>query len=452
MAPHPTLILHPGKEKSLLRRHPWIFSGAIERLTGAEPASGDTVEVRSSKGQFLARAAWSPTSQIRARVWTFDSAEAVTPAFFRDRLGHALALRAALVTKGMAEPTAGRLVHGESDGLPGLIVDRYGEFLICQFLSAGPERWRGEIVAALRELAPCRGIYERSDVDVREKEGLERRTGLLAGAEPPETIEIAEGRSRFLVDVRTGHKTGFYLDQRDSRQRVAAWACGAEVLNCFAYTGAFAVRALEGGAAAVTNVETSASALEHARRHFELNGYAESGTGVSPVAPDGPSGQDHVSETPQDSGLRTQDSGLRTQDSLLKPLASSLKPQAWTNVPGDVFQILRRFRDQARQFDIVVLDPPKFAESRAQLEAAARGYKDINVLAFKLLRPGGILFTFSCSGLMEPDLFQKIVADAALDAHRVAQILERLGQAPDHPTLLAFPEGAYLKGLVCRVE
>ena len=432
-APLPVLHLLAGREKSLLRRHPWIFSGAIDRLAGEEPEPGGTVEVRSSRGQFLARAAWSPRSQIRGRVWTFDAAEEIATGFFRERLARAVAMREALAGRGMIEASACRLVHGESDGLPGLIVDRYGDFLVCQILAAGPERWRGEIVAALADLLRPRGIYERSDVDVREKEGLARRTGCVWGEEPPDLVEIAEGRSRFLVDVRSGHKTGFYLDQREARSRVAAWARGAEVLNCFSYTGAFAVRALEGGAAHVTNVDTSAPALAHARRHLELNGYAQ-------IMPDTGTASEGRLTVPS---RRDESEAPPSSTSSLLPTASCLE--------GDVFAFLRRLRDQARQFDIAILDPPKFAESRAQIEGAARGYKDINVLAFKLLRPGGLLFTFSCSGLMEPDLFQKIVADAALDARRDAQIVERLGQAPDHPTLLAFPEGAYLKGLVCRV-
>jgi 23S rRNA (cytosine1962-C5)-methyltransferase len=294
-----------------------------------------------------------------------------------------------------------RLVNAESDGLPGVIVDRYGEYLVCQFLSVGAEYWRREIVTLLADLMPFAGIYERSDVDVREKEGLPLATGVLAGSPPPDLIEIDEYGVRFAVDVRSGHKTGFYLDQRDNRALVAEYAEGREVLNGFAYTGAFGVWALRGGAVKVTNVESSAAALDLARRNVELNGF---------------------------------------------------DAERVENVAGDVFHVLRQYRDARRQFDLIVLDPPKFADSRSQIEKASRGYKDINLLAFKLLRPGGLLFTFSCSGLVTPDLFQKIVAGAALDSGRDVQIVRRMTQAPDHPVALNFPEGEYLKGLVCRVE
>ncbi len=394
----PAVILKPGREKSLQRRHPWIFSGAIEKVEG-DPRSGETVEVRSAGGTPLALGAYSPHSQIAVRTWTFDPTESVSPAFFRARLTRALAARHQVFPKHLVS-NAYRLVNAESDGLPGLVVDRYGEYLVCQFLSAGAEYWKREIVTLLADLLPYTGIYERSDVDVREKEGLSPATGVLAGSPPPDFVEIDEYGCRFAVDVRGGHKTGFYLDQRDNRALVAKYAEGREVLNCFAYTGAFGVWALKGGAVEVTNVESSATALDLARRNVELNGLS----------------------------------------------ASKVE-----NTAGDVFHVLRQYRDARRQFDLIVLDPPKFAESRSQIETASRGYKDINLLAFKLLRPGGVLFTFSCSGLIPPDLFQKIVAGAALDAGRDAQIVRRLTQAPDHPVALNFPEGEYLKGLVCRV-
>ncbi len=392
-----TLILKPGREKSLLRRHPWIFSGAVARVDG-QPQTGETVEVRAADGTWLARAAYSPHSQIIARVWTFDPDEDLTPAFFRARLERALSARYPLISN--LQLPALRLVNAESDRLPGLIVDRYADFLVCQFLAAGAERWKREIVAGLAELIPSAGIYERSDVEVRAKEGLEPVTGVLAGLAPPELIEIEENECRFWVDVQRGHKTGFYLDQRDNRAAVRAAAHGREVLNCFAYTGGFGVAALRGGAAHVTHVETSASALELAQKNVTLNG---------------------------------------------------LDSARVENVVGDVFAVLRQYRDARRQFDLIILDPPKFIDSRSQLERASRGYKDINLLAFKLLRLGGLLFTFSCSGLLEADLFQKIVADAALDAKRDPQIVRRLSQAPDHPVALSYPEGGYLKGLVCRV-
>jgi 23S rRNA (cytosine1962-C5)-methyltransferase len=294
-----------------------------------------------------------------------------------------------------------RLINAESDGLPGLVVDKYGEFLVCQFLSAGSEHWKDEILRQLQQILSPAGIYERSDVDVRLKEGLELRSGTLWGDSPPELLEIHEEPCRFLVDIRKGHKTGFYLDQRENRQTLADYAHGSSVLNCFAYTGGFGIWALRGGADHVTEVESSAGAVELAGRNLEINGF------------------------------------------------DSLKVD---HLQGDVFQVLREFRNFNRCFDLIVLDPPKFVDSRNQMLKGTRGYKDINLLSFKLLNPGGILFTFSCSGLVTPDLFQKIVADAALDAGRDAQILRTLTQAPDHPTSLNFPEGAYLKGLVCRVS
>jgi 23S rRNA (cytosine1962-C5)-methyltransferase len=391
----PTLSLKPGREKSLLRRHPWVFAGATAGVKG-NPATGEAVVVRSAAGAFLARAAYSPNSQIVARVWTWDESTAVDDALFRQRIEKAIASRASLA----GATNALRWVNAESDGLPGVVVDRYGEFAVCQFLSAGAEKWKDVVAQTVAAQPGITGVFERSDVDVREKEGLPPVTGPLAGSPPPELIEIQEGAPRFAVDVYRGHKTGFYLDQRDNRALVASHAQGREVLNCFAYTGGFGVWALMGGAVSVTNVEASAPALELARRNVELNG---------------------------------------------------LDSSKVENVAGDVFHVLRQYRDRGRQFDLIILDPPKFAESRSQIEGATRGYKDINLLAFKLLRPGGVLFTFSCSGLIEPELFQKVVAGAALDSGREAQIVGRLTQAADHPVALNFPEGEYLKGLVCRV-
>ncbi len=389
-----SVILKPKREKSLLRRHPWIFSGAVARTEG-KPEAGETVDIKASDGTLCGRGAWSPKSQIVIRAWTFSPDEEIGPQFFRSRLERAIRSRGTQIEKG-----CGRLVNAEADGLPGLIVDRYADFLVCQFLAAGAEFWRETIVSLLAEILPVQGIYERSDADVRQKEGLAQRTGVLAGEQPPDLVEICEGKLRFLVDVKQGHKTGFYLDQRENRIRVAAYATGAEVLNCFSYTGGFAVAALDAGAKDVINVDASAPALELARRNMELNGQDLS---------------------------------------------------AAENVEGDVFAVLRKYRDMDRRFDLIVLDPPKFAESRTHLEKACRGYKDINLLAFKMLRPGGILSTFSCSGLVDRDIFDRTIAYAALDAGCEAQVLHRLEQAPDHPASLSFPEGSYLKGLICRV-
>ena len=391
------VIVKPKRDKSLLRRHPWVFSGAVAKTRG-QLQPGDTVDVVTPQGTWLGRGAYSPRSQICVRIWTFDENVAIDARFFQRRIERAAANRRELVER--QHLTGYRLVNAESDGLPGVIIDRYGDYLVCQFLTVGAEVWKDTIVEQLKGLVPVVGIYERSDSPIRDKEGLPRQTSVLAGQEPPATIEFREGPHRFWVDVRNGHKTGFYLDQRDNRLQMKGHVDAAEVLNCFAYTGGFGVAALKAGARRVTNVDLSTAALDLSKRNFLLN---------------------------------------------------DLNPEQVEHVEADVFKQLRFYRDAARRFDLIVLDPPKFADSRAQVTRASRGYKDINLLAIKLLREGGHLFTFSCSGLMEPDLFQKIVADAALDAGRDVQIVRRLNQAADHLTALNFPEGHYLKGLLCRV-
>jgi 23S rRNA (cytosine1962-C5)-methyltransferase len=402
--PNPTVTLARGREKSLRRRHPWVYSGALARVDDAlsgEEAAGATVDVLAADGTFLARGAISPASRLRVRTWTFDPEEAVDETFFRRRLERALAAREPVPDA--EEPAGRRLVYGESDGLPGIVVDRYGEHLVAQFLSAGAERWKGAVIRALGELVPAAGVYERSHGDARAKEGLEPATGVLAGEAPPELVEIREGACRHLVDVRHGHKTGFYLDQRENRMRlgelVAGRAAGARVLNVFAYTGGFGHAALAAGAEHVTHVESSPALGALLARTAELNDFG---------------------------------------------------PERYAVEEGNAFSVLRGLRAADRRFDLVILDPPKFADTPSRVEAAARGYKDVNLLAFQLLEPGGYLVTFSCSGALKADLFQKIVADAALDARRDAHLLHRLEQAPDHPTALPFPEGTYLKGLVCR--
>jgi 23S rRNA (cytosine1962-C5)-methyltransferase len=386
--------LKKGREKSLQRRHPWIFSGSIEKTMG-KPGAGDTVAVKDSAGKTLALAAYSPKSQIRARVWTFDSAQEVDAAFFRFRLEKALALRESLAAS--RHTNALRLVHGESDGLPGLVVDRYADVLVVQFLAAGVERWRDPILDALMELSGCAAIFERSDAEVRGMEGLEPRTGFVRGNKNARRCPIIEYGLNFRVDVEEGQKTGFFLDQRENRRRVRELAAGRAVLDGFAYTGGFSVSALAGGAARVTAIESSAAALEVAKENLQAN-----------------------------------------------PLDSSLVAFH----EGDVFAELRKLRDRNARFDLVVLDPPKFAPTAAQAKNAARAYKDINLLALKLLSPGGLLATFSCSGGVPAGLFQSIVAGAALDANVQAKIVERFGAAADHPVALEFPEGDYLKGLL----
>lgn len=389
-----TLLLKAGREKSVKRRHPWIFSGAVERVDGV-PANGETVLVKSAEGQILALAAWSPESQIRARVWSFDPGVSINRVFFEATIKKAIQLRAALPAA--RHSNAMRLVHGESDGLPGLVVDRYDDVLVAQFLSAGAEHWREAILDALTEATGCEAIYERSDAEVRALEGLETRAGFARGNREAKRCPIVEYGLNFRVNVEAGQKTGFFLDQRENRQRVRALAAGCEVLDAFCYTGGFSIAALAGGAKRVTAVESSAEALEVAKENLAAN--------------------------PLDAARIAFEK-------------------------ADVFAYQRLLRDRGQSFDLVVLDPPKFAPTAAQVKNAARAYKDINLMALKLLAPGGLLATFSCSGGVSAGLFQSIVAGAALDAGVDARIIERFGPAADHPVALNFPEGDYLKGLL----
>ena len=389
-----SLHLKAGRDKSVKRRHPWIFSGAIERVDG-EPANGETVLVKNAGGQPLAVAAWSPHSQIRARAWSFESSVRVDEDFFRKKISQAVALRASLPA--FHHSNALRLVHGESDGLPGLIVDRYADVLVAQFLSAGAELWREAILDALASETGCAAIFERSDAEVRALEGLQPRIGFARGNREAKRCPIVEHGLNFRVDVEAGQKTGFFLDQRENRQRVRALARDREVLDAFCYTGGFAVAALAGGAARVTAVESSAPALEVARENVHAN---------------------------------------------------SMDSSRISFEQADVFAYQRLLRDRGSSFGLVILDPPKFAPTAAQVKNAARAYKDINLMALRLLKPGGLLATFSCSGGVSAELFQSIVAGAAADAGVDAKIIERFGPAADHPVALSFPEGDYLKGLL----
>ncbi len=389
-----SIRLLEGKERSLLRRHPWVFQGSVARGK-ADP--GETVRVEAADGRFLAWGAYSGSSMIRVRAWSFDEAERIDHAFFKRRIARALALRARLPIYPHAS-TGVRLVHGEADGLPGLIVDRYGDVLSAQFLSAGSERWKGAIADALLAATGLTRLYERSDSGVRGLEGLEPVTGWLRGAGPTE-VAITEHDWHLTLDVASGHKTGFYLDQRDNRAHFARWVRQfglKRVLNCYCYTGGFTVAALAGGAEHVTSVDSSAPALERVAAHLALNGF------------------------------------------------DATHSEA---LDADVNQFLRDALKGGRSFDAIVLDPPKFAPTASHAERAARAYKDINRLALKLLAPGGLLLTFSCSGGVGAELFHKIVAGAAMDAEVDGAILQRLEGAPDHPTTLVFPEGEYLKGL-----
>lgn len=362
------------------------------------PEPGDSVMVVSASGEELGIASYSPGSQIRARMWSFNPEEKIDRKFFERRIRSAIALRKEVIP--MEKTNAMRLVHGESDGLPGLIVDRYADMLVVQVSTAGIEVNREMIFDILMHETGAAGLFERSDLDVRQLEGLEERKGLASGTLVEEPFEIVENGLKFLVDIESGQKTGFFLDQRDNREAIRPFVKGKSVLNCFCYTGAFTAYALASGAERVLSIDTSEGALQAVDRNIKLNN--------------------------------------------LDPAKSEI-------MDADVFKILRTFRDQARKFDVIILDPPKFAPTIAQAEKAARGYKDINLLALKLLNPGGTLVTFSCSGGISRDLFQKIVASAALDARVDAKIVAQLSQAPDHPVSLHFPEGFYLKGLICKV-
>ena len=346
-------MLAKGREKSLLRRHPWVFSGAVARMEG-KASLGETIDIVDHQGKWLARGAYSPASQIRARVWTFDPSESIDIAFFSRRLQQAQKWRDWLAQKDGLDSY--RLIAGESDGLPGITIDRFGNFLVLQLLSAGAEYQRAALISALQTLYPECSIYDRSDVAVRKKEGMELTQGPVTGELPPALLPIEEHGMKLLVDIQHGHKTGYYLDQRDSRLATRRYVENKRVLNCFSYTGGFAV-----------------------------------------------------------------------------------------------FKLLRTYRDRGEKFDVIVMDPPKFVENKSQLMGACRGYKDINMLAIQLLNEGGILLTFSCSGLMTSDLFQKIIADAAIDAGRDVQFIEQFRQAADHPVIATYPEGLYLKGFACRV-
>ena len=386
------LRLREGKERSLLRRHPWIFESAIAKGSADH---GETVRVESHSGEFLAWAAFSPQSKIRARAWSFDPAQHITPQFFREQLDRAIAAR----TRFDIPSNAMRLVHGEADGLPGLVVDRYGDTLVAQFLSAGAERWKDALADALLAATGLARLYERSDTSTRALEGLPETKGWLRG-DGPTRLRLQEHGWDMGVDISTGHKTGYYLDQRDSRNKFAATTRRrgfGQVLNCYCYSGGFSVAALAGGAAHVTSVDSSASALEMARENVARNGFDAARADF---------------------------------------------------VDGDVNATLRQFHAQGRSFDAIVLDPPKFAPTVSHAERAARAYKDINRLALRLLNPGGVLFTYSCSGGISVDLFHKIVASAGIDAGVDGFISERMGGAPDHPMTINFPEGEYLKGLV----
>ena len=406
------VTLKPKREYTVVHRHPWIFSGAVDRVSGT-PSVGETVVVCDSRGAKLGYGSYSPASQIRVRMLSFGDDRAPDAEFVKERVRRAVSRRG----DWLAPMRGVRLVNGESDGLPGVVCDAYDGWCVVQLASAGAEYWKAAIVEAL-VAAGAKGVYNRSDVDSRRREGLDggfdgtaasaiHVTGSLAGAEPPELIEIHEGRVKYFVDVRVGHKTGFYLDQREARAQVGALAADREVLNCFSYTGGFGLAAAVGGAPNIVNVDSSQPALHLARRNFEAT--------------------------------------LCCSEMYGRPASVSFEC-------ADVFKYLRTCRDSRQSFDMIVLDPPKFADTKALLPRAARGYKDLNLLAMKLLRPGGILATFSCSGAVTPEFFDTILREAAFDAGRDFQIIGRTRQAADHPVSLSFPEGLYLKGVLLRAD
>lgn len=394
----PAIYLVKGRDKALRRKHPWVFSRGISKVEG-EPELGQTVDVFAHDGKWLAKAAYSPHSQIRARVWSFEK-QNIDKHFFVQRIRDAHLLRQDIIDRDGL--TGYRLIAAESDGLPGITIDKYQNYLVCQLLSAGAEFHKQTLVEALLEVFPECHIYERSDVAVRKKEGLKEVTGVLHGEEPPKSVVIEENGVKISVDIVGGHKTGFYLDQKDSRQQAIKYVKNKEVLNCFSYTGGFGLYALKGEAKRVINADVSQPALDTAKYNAELNEFD-----------------------------------------------ISKKRAVFLN--ADVFKLLREYRDQGTKFDVVIMDPPKFVSSKNNLTSGANGYKDINMLAMQILKPGGTLLTYSCSGLMSSDLFQKVIADAAVDSGRQVKFIERFEQAADHPTDSAYPEGFYLKGFACKV-
>jgi 23S rRNA (cytosine1962-C5)-methyltransferase len=393
---HGTVFLNAGKDKPVRQGHPWIFSGAI-RKEPKNPVPGMIVDVMDADKKFVARGYYNPHSQIRVRVLTTNDFEMIDGAFIRRRIAQSVARREGLFLSGAT--TCARLVAHESDLLPGLIVDRYGDWISFQIVTAGMERWRPEIIEALKEICRPAGIIERSDDAVREKEGLSQRCEIVFGKAPEGPVPVLENGMKLFVDIEGGHKTGFYLDQRDNRAIIRDYAKGLRILNCFSFTGGFSVAAMMGGAKEVINVDESAPALDIARKNLEANGF-------------------------------------KTRDEQF--------------IRADVFKLLRDFKASGELFDLVILDPPKFVTSTAHIDRACRGYKDLSMIGMQLLKPNGLLATFSCSGMVSRDLFQKVVFGASHDAKVNMQIIKHLSQAECHPTLLTFPESLYLKGFLLR--
>ncbi len=394
----PVIKLKSGRDKSIKRKHPWIFSGAINSVKDVK-TNGETTEVISADGKHLGYGSFSNQSQISIRMLSFDPDVKPDENFIKRKIEVALKFRDTIIDQ--QSINAFRLINAESDGLPGIIVDKYSDYLVCQFLSSGADYWKNIVVNSLTEMLNPSGIYERSDADIREKEGLVKTSGVLSGKHPDSLIEITENNSSFFVDIISGHKTGFYLDQRENRKIISDFVKDKNVLNCFSYTGAFSAYALKSGAKKIVNIDSSETSLKLAEKNLIANGFT-----------------------------------INNQ---------------FENVCDDVFKYLRKLRDTNQQYDLIILDPPKFAESVSQIEKASRGYKDINLLAMKLLTQNGILFTFSCSGHITTELFNKIISDAALDSGRNVKLIKLLTQSPDHTISANFPESLYLKGLICSV-
>ena len=393
----PQVILLPGREKSLLRKHPWIFSGAIKNVTG-DPGSGETVEIVSAAGIILGTGAYSEKSQIRVRAWSFDPDEKIDSGFFREKIKQALSTREMLPS--LEVSNSRRLIYGENDGLPGVIADIFGNIVVLQLSTAGAYKWRNTIIDEVVEQTNCKCLFEKSDSDINQLEGLDDVVQIQHGSLDEAPVIILENGLNYLFEIEGSQKTGFYLDQRNNRRLIREYSKNKRVLDCFCFSGGFTMNALKGGALQVVAVDSSGAALQLASENLKLNKFDEAKVEF---------------------------------------------------VNDNAFEYLRKLRDRAEQFDLIVLDPPKFAPTTSQVDKAARAYKDINLLAFKLLSPNGVLFTFSCSGGVGLPLFQKIVADAALDAGKNVQIIKFLHQAEDHPISSAFPEGEYLKGLICKV-
>ncbi|MDB5159329.1 MAG: pseudouridine synthase [Mucilaginibacter sp.] len=391
------IILKKGKEKAVLQRHPWVFSGAIEQVKG-KPANGDIVRLVNAKGDFMAYGFYNDQSRVALRLLEWDESITVNEDWFRHKVADAVAGRNELLSTGATNTC--RLIFSESDYLPGLIVDKYADHLAVQVLTSGIEKMMPVIIDELQRLLNPKSVFDKSDASSRQHEGLETTNVVLFGDAPPESVEVKENNILYNINIAEGQKSGFYCDQRDNRKIVAGYAKDKKVLDCFSYTGGFTLNALQNGALSVTSVDSSALAIETLKENIKLN---------------------------------------------------KLDTNKHTAIQSDVNKQLRVFKDEGELFDIIVLDPPKYAPSRSALDRAARAYKDLNRLGMLLLNSGGLLATYSCSGAMNMETFKQVIAWAALDAGKQVQFINQFCQPEDHPVRSSFPEGEYLKGLLCRV-